>query len=535
MKKSRTEIVKVQQDIIYLLLNHKEAIEKVVSANISAAHFDDDFQHIVSYILELYETHSALLTRKAFRDSLNNYSVAKEAISKEISFDSCFISKSDINDLPLLIKKIIDYRLETSIIEVLDKFKHNKAKHGNFFAIKELSEKTGAIISNFGVDQEDCFYNNITSLSKDKIEYIEKFIKGEIVEAPHVVTGIKEIDYTMATGLEIGTLTLFCSDVGSYKSTMMLNIAMNVWQSGYDVLFVPLEMHRDQMWRKAMARDARINSRLLISDMKKLTEANLERIREVEKQWEEYGKKAQFFIMQEPGNTTVVSIKKVIEKNISRIKPRLVVIDYVANLEAHKNRYGRNDLEIGDMLKSMRQMGKDLGFAVISGAQLGRDALKRLRKAGAMKEKTSINSEDIRGSHEYAADADNIYAQMKSSSQPNELLELFCVKARNGTTTFEDDSIKAILDVFPQFGFIRSQVLGAGMGDVDDIIGTMIDKSDSTEVTKNVKTFEDEFGEMFNSSPKDNHEDFSEIINSIEKADDSEGSNKNKIDDELEW
>ena len=43
----------------------------------------------------------------------------------------------------------------------------------------------------------------------------------------------------MGTGLEQGTLTLFCADVGCFKSSMMLNIGMNVWHQGHDVLFVP--------------------------------------------------------------------------------------------------------------------------------------------------------------------------------------------------------------------------------------------------------------------------------------------------------
>jgi len=186
--------------------------------------------------------------------------------------------------------------------------------------------------------------------------------------------------------------------------------------------------------------------------------------------------------MEQPGKTTVSSIQRQIERNIEKFQPRLVVIDYVANLAPDRQRSERNDLEIGDMLKAMRQMGKTMNFAVVSAAQLGRDALKRIRKAGASKDKAAINSEDIRGSHEYAADADNIYAMLKHIPQPNHYLELFCVKSRNGPTIFKNEKMKALLRVFPEYGLITSQECTYGEGEGDPItdesfLEDMADKS----------------------------------------------------------
>ncbi len=272
------------------------------------------------------------------------------------------------------------------------------------------------------------------------------------------------------------------------------------------------------MWRRAIARDARVDSRLLTRNLKdNITKEHMDRIREAIGAWESVGSK--FFIMQEPGNTTVNAIHKLIERNIDIVKPKLVIIDYVANLEAHKNRYGRNDLEIGDMLKTMRQMGKDLGFAVISGAQLGREALRRLRKAGANKDKPTINSEDIRGSHEYSADADNIYAQLRSTSQPNQLLDLYCVKSRNGTTTFEDNNVRAVLEVYPQFGLIKSAPLEGENSEIDDIMGDYVDQTETDKdiVSKGNQFFDDE-DEVFDAAPEDtgDDEDYNDILDSIE-------------------
>jgi archaellum biogenesis ATPase FlaH len=317
--------------------------------------------------------------------------------------------------------------------------------------IQRLSSDCDKLLKKVRKIGEEGYYDDIRNLSKDMIQYIEDIRSGKKEEELMVLTGIDEVDETMMIGLEKGTLTLFCADVAGGKSTIILNIALNVWKCGHNVLFVPLEMHKKQMWRKACAREAKVNSELIYKP-KLLSEEQLERVKKAKEAWDLYPSK--FFMMQEPGRITVNQIQKTIENHIEIFSPRLVVIDYVANLEAGQERYGRNDLEIGDMLKEMREMGKTMGFAVISAAQLGREALKRIRKTGSSKEKVQIHSEDIRGSHEYSADADNIYAMLPHPHEPKSKIDLFVVKARNGKQYFRNDQLKATLGAKMEFSYI---------------------------------------------------------------------------------
>jgi replicative DNA helicase len=509
--------IKNEKDLIYLMLHSKHVIEQVLNSGITKDHFDEDHRPIVASIIESYDVNDVLLTRKTFREKLSHYTVPKDKIMQELSFDKCYNSESDINDLPHLLSSIVEKHMQAAVSSALDVFKIDRTQKGILPAVKKLSETCDGLLVGTA-NGEKVYFQDIRDLSKKQFEYLDDVVHDRIKEVAPILTGIREIDFTMATGLERGTLTLFCADVGCFKSAMMLNIGMNVWEQGHDVLFVPLEMHREQMWRRMMARDARVNSRFLTTDIKgKLTTEHLGKMDVIQKGWDK--RKALFYMMEEPGNTTVQTIEKMIERNIDLIKPKLVVIDYVANLEAHKNRYGRNDLEIGDMLKKMRQMGKTFGFAVISGAQLGRDALKRIRKDGANKDKPTINSEDIRGSHEYAADADNIYAQLKSTSQPNQLLDLYCVKARNGVTMFEDDSVRAVLEVFPQFGLIKSAALEGEASEIDDILGDYVDatEADTTIVSKGGKFFDDD-DDVFDDISKEMTagEDVGDIVASME-------------------
>lgn len=483
-----SEILNIQEEreLIYLLLHNKDAIDKFYDTGLSPDLFSDTSKSILMLIMDTYDKYDVLLTRKSFREKIKDNPIPKERIAQDIAFNLCYASVSDMADLPMLLQKVVDRNIKNNTIKALEKYSKDNKKIGNVLAVRNLINDCEDVLKNARLTKGKSYYDDIRSLSVTQIQYFEDVRSGKIKEEPLILSGIREIDYTMVTGFEKGTLTLICADVGCFKSSMMLNIALNVWGNGFDVLFVPLEMHRDQMWRRACARESKTKAESITRNIKDLTDEQMEKIREMNRKWEE--NPAKFFIMEEPGNTTVLKIQRQIERNIGLIKPKLVVIDYVANLEAHKNRYGRNDLEIGDMLKTMRQMGKDHNFAILSAAQLGRQALNRIRKTGADRDKTSINSEDIRGSHEYSADADNIFAQLKHVQQPGALLDIFCVKSRNGPTTFENGKIRATLEILPEYGLITSSTYGEQITqnpeedeNNEDVVGDTLDLMSKAE------------------------------------------------------
>lgn len=454
------EILTVQEEreLIYLLLHNKNAIDKFYDTGLQPDLFSNENQPILTSLLDTYDRYDVLLSRKSFKEKIKDNPIPKEKIAQDIAFNLCYASVSDMADLPMLLEKVVDRNIKNNTIKALEKYSKDNKKIGNISAVKNLIDDCETVLKGARLTKEKSYYDDIRTLSVSQFKYFEDVRAGRIKEEPLILSGIKEIDYTMVTGFEKGTLTLIIADVGGFKSSMMLNIGLNVWGNGFPVLFVPLEMPKAQMWRRACARESRVKIETITRNIKDITDEQMEKMREMDRKWRE--NPAEFYIMEEPGNTTVLKIQRQIERNIELIKPKLVVIDYIANLEAHKNRYGRNDLEIGDMLKTMRQMGKDNDFAVLSAAQLGREALKRVRKSGSDRDKTSINSEDIRGSHEYSADADNIYAQLKHVQQPSALLDIFCVKSRNGPTTFENGKSRATLEIFPEYGLIISSTYG---------------------------------------------------------------------------
>lgn len=489
------ERVRTESQLIYLLLHNKSALEDFCEKGFSPDFFSDENKPLVVAIMETYSNNGVLLTIEGFEEFKKGFQSISRKIALDVAFSNCYASKTDKNNFPLLMKKVLDNAIHENLNKALMEVQKNLIdKVSVSDVVKSLRDRCEDMLLGIEFGGE-VYFENVIDLSRRQLKYLEDYIDGKIQEDPIILTGIPEVDETMGTGLEKGTLTLFCADVGGFKSAIMLNIAMNVADSGYRVLYVPLEMSHDQMWKRMLARDSRIDSRKFFKDKKDLRKEDKEKLQGVIKNWE--NRKGEMYIMERHGGTSVKDIEREIKRRINIFKPDVVVIDYIANLQAHINRYGRNDLEIGDMLKKMRDMGKEMGFAVISAAQIGRDALKRLRKDGANKDKPQVNSEDIRGSHEYAADADNIYAMLKDNQQPGSRLYLFCVKARNGKTFFGEDEhkVRAVLHVIPKFGLVYSPT--QDRSDVDEEqLEKMISETEahSSEIVKKKEndTFFDE-------------------------------------------
>jgi len=437
----------IQKQLIYLLLRNKDILSQWSDMEIDIECFDPKFKILLTAIRDASEK-GVLLTRQSFWSFLRKFNNIDEE-EQDIIFDECKVSRVDPNDFPYLIEQIQENYLKKYSLISLKKFENNIKKKGYLPSIRDLISELEDV-KTFSVTDKKVIYKDITSFSEEKLDYIDKIRSGEIKEPPRILCNIPEIDETMMTGFLEGTLTLFCGDVGGYKSACMLNIALNIWKNGYNVLFVPIEMPYQKMYNRALARESRVATEK-IADPTKLTDEERNQIEETQKEWKEY-KNAYFYILEMPDETTVGNIKRQIEKFIDVFRPKMVVIDYIDNLEPER-KHERRDLEIRDMVIKMSKMGQRFGFSVVSAAQLGKKTLEKIRG----KPFGNFNSEDIRGSHTAAMYADNIYALIPNTTQPTALLDIYVIKARDGKKTFSGDRIKSSLLITPEIGLIQSE------------------------------------------------------------------------------
>lgn len=450
--------LEIQESIISILLKHKDAVQDFVDKGITVDYFDKDFRIFIHAIVHAHENGGVLLTRNAFIAFVSEILQTKQqiAVHERMFFRLSCIPAQRGDFHMLLIKLKNDYLSKTSS-RYIRKFADLQKERGSRVAIEELAHDMNDLVGDLQPGKQ-IIYADINNFNQEYWKEFEETRQGKKPPKRFVSFGFEELDKTSQVGLDAGTLTLFCGDVGGYKSTMMLNIAMNAWlKDGKNVLFVPLEMPRVHIQNKMIARHTHIPFDV-VTDPRKATDEQAQKIHDaLFKDW--VSNDGKMFIMDSFEKRVQVSmLRREIDRNIDIFKPDAVIIDYIANLEPDKQRHGRNDLEIGDMLKDLRHMGRpgvshEGGFAVVSGAQIGRDALKRVRRGTG--EKVMFYSEDLRGSHEYSADSDNIYVLFKDPQDP-ERLQLYAVKCRYGKTTFPDGNSKAILTVRPSVGLILS-------------------------------------------------------------------------------
>ena len=441
------------------MLGNSDLVSDYMESFLSSDYFDEIHKPILGAI-EFSFGSNVLLTKDSFLDYLRNAGKNKLDIqNQELLYLRIYmmLSKLSKDDFPNLKQKIITSFLVSNTTAYIDEFVSAIKKSNPIDAVQKLASKMLDLTIE-SEEQKSVIYEDM----KDYLPvYVDDLLnRSNSKEDTRILTHIREIDEVITVGLQPGNLILFSSDVAGYKTTMMLNIALNVWKySNVNVLFVPLEMPRKLLTNKIASRETGIDSQKLAIP-KCLSEEEKIKLQEFQDNWEKSGSGGKFYILEASDRVPVSLIKKEIKRHIEAFSPRLVIVDYIANLIPEKKYNNmRNDLQIGEMLKDLRTMGRENaitkdGFTIISGAQIGREGLKRTRRLGI--NKTSFYSEDLRGSHEYPADADAVFAQLPDEQNSN-VLNIICIKSRYGPPVFLDGSRRTQLNVIPEISLIQSK------------------------------------------------------------------------------
>lgn len=284
--------------------------------------------------------------------------------------------------------------------------------------------------------------------------------------------GIKAIDVA-TKGFRNGQLTVFVGAHGGYKTTTMLNVAYGLWERGYDVLFVSLEMEGNivqlKLWCRATGEvsyskaygglfshpDDWKTLEKMEADLSSAPQeergklmAEIERYKSVlikgrgredagviEKcvQKFENSRKNRLKMLDSDQSRKIKlsQLDRWLREHARTFKPNVVIVDYLDLVDPENPNPNRPDIGYGDICKMLRAMGRQLGFAPITAAQLKRSAWKRLREMGLDNpEKAQLDTDDIGSSHQIGADADNVFMLWRRAG--NTTIQIFTCKARYG-------------------------------------------------------------------------------------------------------
>lgn len=331
--------------------------------------------------------------------------------------------------------------------------------------IRDLVDPRGGIIK-----QQDWFddYENMLGWLTDMKDNPQKY-RG-------YMCGINAIDIK-TKGFRPGQLTVFAGAHGGYKSTTMLNVGYGLWERGYNVLYVSLEMESEIVqlklwcratqsvsytkayngefshpgdWEKKREAETQLQDPNLPDDQRKIILQRMERYSlvlrgkqegkgqedscQIDKVIETFKTRPNKFKIITCGQSQKMKLSQLerwIQENAIEFKPDVVILDYLDLTSAENPNPKRPDIDLGDTCKMLRALGKQYRFAAITAAQLKRAAWERLRKNGLEQpEKAQLDTDDIQGSHQIGADADNVFMLWRKPGA-NELM-IFTAKARYG-------------------------------------------------------------------------------------------------------
>lgn len=453
-----------QKKIIHLALNYEE-LGNLFAHQSKNEYFSTKFQPIVNAIKQ-FHIKSEKLTAKSYEDFISkNFSSGNYAkwidseqpasvnmivlAEKRIFSQICNIAVANKDDFDFYLSQLKENFVQRNAVKYFEDFDKER-KSDIFKATAQLSEQL-RMLSSEGDKNAIATLDASEYVPTDWIADLERR-RTEIEE--RLLTGYPEIDHCINIGLKPGMFTLFVANVGGFKSTIMLNIALNIHRnSSKNVLFVPLEMPAKEVYNKIMSREARIDLHK-IEHAEKLTDLELDRLKEASHNWKD--DESKFIVLDPESRMRVSDIAKLIERDSSWFNPDVVVIDYLSIMKPEIVDEKRPTHEqIGQMIKDLRALGRKKGFTVISAAQLNREAIKRQRKE--KEGQSNFGSDDVKGAHAFSEDSDNMFAQIPLPSQPSAKLQIFCIKARYGSKTFADGKTSAILNVEPALSLITSE------------------------------------------------------------------------------
>lgn len=446
------EYLEVEEQVVSILLRDVACVRKWLQGGsdkqpVGVEYFDSSHAMILAGI-QYANNNDVSLTRQTYRDFLvTYYKLNPQESAAQISlYNRCLLKAGKQEDLPMLLEKVKATHIRRKTTRCFTEYKLEKDKLGDLGANRSLIEKLTSLEADTAESK-----SSFLEIHKGKDDFMKALMERRDNPQARLTCGIPEIDHTMNVGFKKGHLTLFCADVGAFKTTLMVNVALNMFHlHGENMLYVPLEMPAEEILQKVISRETEIPFNL-IEHAEMLSKEQIEKIAEEIDKWNKL--QHRFSILEMGGRAKLSWVRREIEKRINYFHPRVVFIDYADNLVPDR-RQSRSDLEMNDILEDMRQMGKSLGFGVVSAGQLARDALKKVKDQKEGKE--NLSSTDIRGGQVMTANADTVYAQLRDPTQPGEKLILFCLKARHGSNIFPNKKDRTTLRVRGDIGLITS-------------------------------------------------------------------------------
>ncbi len=229
-----------------------------------------------------------------------------------------------------------------------------------------------------------------------------KVNKGDVTEYQPIPLGMTPLDRTLGGGVRSGELVLIGGAQGAGKTTMSLQIARNIAQSGQaNVLYICFEHDEEYLLNRMMAMESALagamppspNSSIKIQDVRRevlgtwmaqggASTADLRanpRLRPAIERISRYGQ--QLFLMRgSNSNTTPQNLRTLVEeyRKTAPTRPLVVFVDYLQRVPIFPEPATESE-KVTHVVAGLKDMALSLGVAVICIVAADKEGLKAAR------------------------------------------------------------------------------------------------------------------------------------------------------------
>lgn len=299
-------------------------------------------------------------------------------------------------------------------------------------------------------------------LASNTAAYLQQFINGiaESVNTEAIPTGFETLDKVLDGGLYEGLHTIGAiSSLG--KTTLIMQVADMVAESGRDVLIFSLEMARAELMSKSISRHTlqqamrdgntrNAKTARGITDGKRhinYSRAENELIRDAITTYSRYA--GRLYIQEGVGDIGVTQIRETVERHIRFTGRRpLVIVDYLQILSPYNER-ATDKQNTDKAVLELKRISRDFKLPVIAISAFNRTSYKAEAMFEALKESGSIEytSDTVIGLQLKGAGKKDFDPTAEKKRDPR-LIELVILKNRQGKV-----GDKILFEYYPMFNY----------------------------------------------------------------------------------
>lgn len=296
--------------------------------------------------------------------------------------------------------------------------------------LNEVVEEAEKTLFNVTEKRVSSSFVRMDTLITDAFEEITQLAEQKTTMAG-VPTGFKDVD-DLFHGFRGGDLVILAARPGVGKTSFALNLAVNAAKAGVAVAFFSLEMSAGQLVQRILCAEARVNLSKIRSGQ--IAEGDWGAIADASNTLS----KLEIYIDDSPGLSILEARAKARRelRHASGQGKGLIIVDYLQLMQPPQSRRdGNRAVEVGEISRGLKILGKEMDMPVI--------ALSQLSRAVEMRGKKRPMLSDLRESGSIEQDADIVMFidrsmdEMEAESEDRPDLgqaQLIVAKHRNGAT-----------------------------------------------------------------------------------------------------